>query len=276
MYFCLTFHNSKYTDWKIGFEVSDSKKFDDIVIEFENQEQKYSYLIQAKHDSTDKKFVTVEHLLAKQKHNFNISQYCEAVAITNWSEKRIRKFMILTNQDLNLTVPTSISHDNIPKTVQETDIVFWDIFQELRKNYGSMNATKFPEAFKLEDGKIVSHKYFLDNFIFVSNLPNHPGLTSQNNFIMEEKCKGFKVKQFDKVRKNVSIFLEVKNYEGKNVRSAMTQDELLKIIRNSILESDFTAFSIEFVHQFPEWLNFSGDAFKALDMVITFSFLTIC
>ncbi|XP_055703478.1 uncharacterized protein LOC129801980 [Phlebotomus papatasi] len=298
LYFCLTFYNSKYTDWRIGFEVSDSKKFDDIVIEFENQEQKYSYLMQAKHDSTDKKYVSVEHLLSKpskksartnrgesspteilpgggnqQKSNFNISQYCEAVTSTRWSENRIRKFMILTNQDLRLTVPTPISHDNIPKTVQETDIVFWDIFQEIKNNYGSMNATKFPEAFKLDDGKIISDKYFLDNFVFVSNLPNYPGLTSQNNLIMEEKCKGFKVKQFNTVRDNVLKFLEVaQNSQGKNVRSAMTQNELLKIIRNSILEYDFPAFSREFVHQFPEWLNFSGDAFKAFDMEKTLYF----
>ncbi|XP_059608130.1 uncharacterized protein LOC132255972 [Phlebotomus argentipes] len=223
-YLCLVLNNwEECRYWTIGFEVTDLKKFDDIVAEFEVNNEEYSFFIQTKHAAHADKKVTRDHIIPQpgiqqknksQEKSFEINQYYEAVVKSKKSPNRTSKFIVLTNSEIDLDETQST---DILTIVDESNAVYCELFRELKDRCErDMKVIKFAKEIPLSGGAKITDAFFLDNFSYISKFPSSQELMIINNVLLSRKYRNFPTKNFFKVRNNVfeSLSLE-KDSEGK-------------------------------------------------------------
>lgn len=259
LHFSLMMRRMKCENFKMGYEVMDFPKFDDVVFQFELRGVTFLILLQAKFVLKKTRKIDRDQLL-DEKAKFHLKQYFAEMVKSRKDipEGIIPKFILLTT--------LSMKRDGIDVS-EEHNYGLKDLFGGMMEN--GAEVLRFGPGFtkdikdivgklgELEDAETAASQ-IRDDFVFVGKSPNIEELMDINHQMLK---MDFNVTNYDPFFKNIrtEISKAIACNTKTKKRTVLTEKTFENILLNAVLSVDLPVISETFHSEFSVFIDFDVD-----------------
>lgn len=235
LHFCLRAEEMQCSSYKVAYQFTKPKHFDDVAIEFEYGGISYSFFIQVSYSETHKRILKNKDFTQERAGNrLYLEKYSRSITENRILTNRICRFILLTNK--------KVEFSNI-ETQSEEDLGFTCLFLRLFGNPNN-NTMKFQSGIRVKNLKneefLIDNEYFLNNFVICHNLPCLENLLSINTQLICDLCQ-CDTEYAEKIKKNIfqAVNMELPHDEHEQQRPTLDKTFFRECIANSDRRHDF-------------------------------------